>query len=135
MPSKTGIEIKTMRISCQSDNWLDTTKSYQGIIVYNIGTFDAKGVTGNNIFPGYILIKEDKKIQENPQDLVKAGLEYSLFKMEPSQMVSQHGAKFSAFTIDVGGNVKLNSKTLYGDSWKETHEIFSQQQNEETRLI
>ena len=39
-------------------------KNYAGMIVYTIGSYDAKKITGNNIYPGWIMIKEDVDIKD-----------------------------------------------------------------------
>ena len=49
-------EFTTCRISCRSGS-MSKKSNYAGMIVYDIGTFDAKKNTGNNVFPGWILIK------------------------------------------------------------------------------
>ena len=40
------ITIENTRITCSSANSIDDTKNYAGLIVYSIGTYDAKKETG-----------------------------------------------------------------------------------------
>ena len=43
---KIPITITTIRITCKSAKCLDDNEQYTGMIVYDIGTYDAKGQTG-----------------------------------------------------------------------------------------
>ena len=40
------ITLTTIRITCSSAKYLDDNEDYAGMIVYDIGTYDAKGRTG-----------------------------------------------------------------------------------------
>ena len=50
-----------MRITCKSSGNIDFSKSVVGLIVYSIGTYEAKKIHGNNIYPGWILLVDDRE--------------------------------------------------------------------------
>lgn len=41
---------------------MDDNEKYVGMIVYDIGSYDAKGRTGANIKPGWVLIVNSKSL-------------------------------------------------------------------------
>ena len=75
--------------TCRCDR-ITQENDYAGLIVYDIGKFPAKKVTGNNIYPGWILITDSEKLDvDNHEDQVHGALVYSHFEMEPSKLTSR----------------------------------------------
>ena len=63
------VSYDTIRITCKSESTkLCSDKIYVGIYVTNIGSYDSKNLTGNTIYPGWILMKNveevDKEVSE-----------------------------------------------------------------------
>ena len=53
------IKIESTKIACSSAETIEASKNYLGLIVYSIGTYNAKKETYGNIYPGWILIREE----------------------------------------------------------------------------
>ena len=58
---------REFRISCQSVTKINDTDQYIGIIVYSIGTYNARERTGHNIHPGWMLIKKADEVPSQQQ--------------------------------------------------------------------
>ena len=100
---KIPIKLTTLRITCKSASSLDPNKSYAGAIVYNIGTYPAKERTGNNIYPGWILIVDSESIKnvEIPvvgnDTMVHGKLIYSYFKENYRDLSEKYGVVYGGF--------------------------------------
>ena len=61
---KIPITLTTIRITCRSAEYLEDSENYVGMIVYDIGTYDAQGRTGSKILPGWILIIKSEILKD-----------------------------------------------------------------------
>merc|ERR1719378_128656 len=101
----------TVRVTCRSDSY-DSCGDYAGVLVYDIGTFPAKETFGNNIKPGWILIKDTSKLSKtSTEGQVHGDLIKNFFGMEPKQLIQKYNAVFAGFAI-MKGVFKVNSLTL-----------------------
>ena len=58
-----ALSIQTVRLSCCADSY-EAGKKYTYVIIYTIGDWPAKQETGNNIYPGYVILyKTDDTLQ------------------------------------------------------------------------
>ena len=116
---KIPIKLTTLRITCKSASSLDPNKSYAGAIVYNIGTYPAKERTGNNIYPGWILIVDSESIKDvkipgvGDDTMVHGQLIYSYFKENYRDLSKIYGVVYGGFAYDKGV-FKFNSSGLNG---------------------
>ena len=71
------------------------------MLVYSIGSYDAKTKTGNNIYPGWILIKDSDDIAatDSREGQVHGKLVKNYFDMEPSALARDYGASFAGFAL------------------------------------
>ena len=64
------MQIENVWLSCESDSY-EPGKGYCWFIVYTMGSFPAKAMTGRNIHPGYVVFLEKSKLEackkNNPQ--------------------------------------------------------------------
>lgn len=82
------------------------------MLVYSIGSYDAKTKTGNNIYPGWILIKDSADIKHlTGEGIVHGKLVKSHFDMQPSALARDYGATFAGFAI-MKGEFRTNSGAL-----------------------
>jgi len=92
---------------------LSKFKEYTGMLVYSIGSYDAKKKTGYNIYPGWILIKDSADIAAcgSQEGKVHGNLVKSYFDMEPRALARDYGASFAGFAL-MKGEFKTGSWTL-----------------------
>ncbi len=57
-----AIPFPSVRVSFKSANQINKNKEYHGIIIFNIGTYNAKQETGYNIFPGWVYFKDSTEL-------------------------------------------------------------------------
>ncbi len=74
------------------------------MIVYDIGSYDAKGRTGANIKPGWVLIVNSKsldgvKIPNGDDTMVHGQLVYQYFKEDYRALAKLYGVVFGGFAI------------------------------------
>ena len=74
------------------------------MVVYDIGTYPAKEKLGQNIYPGWILIKnsEDIKHAGSNEGQVHGDLTMSHFKIEPSVLQNTYNVDCVGFSIRKG---------------------------------
>ena len=92
---------------------LTASQKVVGLIVYDIGTYEAKKRTGRNIYPGYVVMKKIQDIDHHPNEegQVHGKLCRDFFDQTPTQMAKDWNAVIGGFAI-IDGQVKFNSATF-----------------------
>ena len=77
-----------------------------------MGIFPFKEKLGNNVFPGYILIRETSSIpKDGGEGIVHGDLVKSYFGLQPSVLKNYFKAIIGGFAI-MEGTIKVNSGAL-----------------------
>ena len=80
-----------------------------GLIVYDMGRYPAKEITGRNIYPGYVVMRPSESIKHHKaKGIVHGNLSVDFFKKTKDQMANDYGAVIGGFGIE-DGVLKFNS--------------------------